>query len=74
MYADLEVPIPAFPSATVVAHYGKDFRSNINNVSDWGIGLSVFTGDVEFTFGYEDSSEHRAEAQGRVMGGIKLYF
>lgn len=73
-YGDVELPVPTMPSLTIVTHLGHDFRSDINNLWDWSVGLSAFVGDVEFTATYDKSSLDQRIGRGRFIVGARLYF
>lgn len=73
-FADLEIPVPTLPSLTVIGHVGRDFRSDVRNLWDWSIGLSVFVGDVELSLSYDDSSLDQRPGNGSVIFGTRFYF
>lgn len=73
-FADLEVPVPTLPAITVIGHIGRDFRSDVSNLWDWSVGLSVFVGDVELSLSYDDSSLDQRAGNGSVIFGTRFYF
>ena len=73
-YADLELPVPTLPALTVVSRVGRDFRSDIGNLWDWSVGLSLFVGDVELSLSYDKSSFNQQAGDGKVIFGTRLYF
>ncbi len=73
-YADLELPVPTLPALTVVSHVGRDFRSDVGNIWDWSVGLSLFVGDVELSLSYDDASLDQRAGNGEVIFGARFYF
>ncbi|MBO6506648.1 MAG: hypothetical protein JJ850_01325 [Kordiimonadaceae bacterium] len=73
-FADLEIPVPNMPSLTIIGHVGRDFRSDIENLWDWSVGLSAFVGDAELSVTYDKSSFDGRIGSGRVIVGARMYF
>lgn len=73
-FADLEVPVPTLPALTIISHVGRDFRSDIGDLWDWSVGLSLFVGDVELSVSYDDSSLNQRPGNGSVIFGSRFYF
>ena len=73
-FADLEIPVPNMPALTIVGHVGRDFRSDVENLWDWSVGLSAFVGDAELTVTYDKSTFDGRIGSGRVIFGARMYF
>ncbi len=73
-FSDLEIPVPTLPEVTAILRAGRDFRSGLADVWDWGAGVSVFVNNVEISLMYEDSGLDQREGKGTVTLGARFYF
>lgn len=74
LFTDLEVPVPTMPELTIIGRMGHDFRQDRSNLWDWGVGLSAFVNQVEFSLMYESSSLDHRIGDDRIVFGARLYF
>ena len=72
---DFYVPAPGLPPITLNMRIGyEDFDGGINKW-DWGVGLFVEAGGVEWGLGYVDTNKRLAQgSRSRIVFGIKKYF